>query len=417
MSQNTLVVADGTGLDVLNRINNALNTLVTNNSGSSAPSTTYGSMTWFDTTNTKLKLRNGANTEWRQIPVLSVNSDLGIGNNNPLAKIHATGSSTYGTIYAEHPGNTSYGTAIQVATTGGTDDPAISWENYNGGSPVRYSISCTDDGGLAFNSGGHYGSFGTYRAKFDSSGRFVIGATSPQVYAGSLYPYFQVVGTTAEQTSIASSRFANDGTSPQVRLAKSRGTSIGTQTIVQNGDTLGVVSFWGSDGSGFALAAGVYGVSDGTPVSGTSMPGALSFRTTPNGSISPVENAKIDKSGVFYMNSGYGSAGAAYGCRAWVNFNGTGTVAIRGSGNVSSITDNGNGDYTLNFTTAMPDANYAVSGIGSREQGPQPQSVMVALSSSSAYLSKTASAVQIYSSDTDSLVLFDTFDMNVAIFR
>jgi hypothetical protein len=48
-------------------------------------------------------------------------------------------------------------------------------------------------------------------------------------------------------------------------------------------------------------------------------------------------------------------------CRAWVNFNGTGTVAIRASFNVSSITDNGTGDYTVNFTNAMPDANYAVN--------------------------------------------------------
>jgi len=46
--------------------------------------------------------------------------------------------------------------------------------------------------------------------------------------------------------------------------------------------------------------------------------------------------------------------------KAWVNFNGTGTVAIVGSFNVSSITDNGTGDYTVNFTTAMPNANYAV---------------------------------------------------------
>jgi hypothetical protein len=51
-----------------------------------------------------------------------------------------------------------------------------------------------------------------------------------------------------------------------------------------------------------------------------------------------------------------------YGCRAWVNFNGTGTVAIRGSGNVSSITDNGTGQYTVNFTTAMPDVNYSLHG-------------------------------------------------------
>ncbi len=48
-----------------------------------------------------------------------------------------------------------------------------------------------------------------------------------------------------------------------------------------------------------------------------------------------------------------------YAARAWVNFNGTGTVAIRASGNVSSITDNGTGDYTANFSTAMADANYS----------------------------------------------------------
>jgi hypothetical protein len=51
--------------------------------------------------------------------------------------------------------------------------------------------------------------------------------------------------------------------------------------------------------------------------------------------------------------------------KAWVNFNGTGTVAIRASFNVTSITDNGTGSYTINFTTALPDANYVVSGTAS----------------------------------------------------
>ena len=55
--------------------------------------------------------------------------------------------------------------------------------------------------------------------------------------------------------------------------------------------------------------------------------------------------------------------------KAWVNFNGTGTVAIRDSFNVSSITDNGTGDYTVNFTTAMPNANYSVCGNGSPDYG------------------------------------------------
>ena len=65
----------------------------------------------------------------------------------------------------------------------------------------------------------------------------------------------------------------------------------------------------------------------------------------------------------------FNASGSApvYACRAWVNFNGTGTVAISGSGNVSSITDNGTGDYTANFTTAMPDANYSLVGATTRE--------------------------------------------------
>ena len=60
----------------------------------------------------------------------------------------------------------------------------------------------------------------------------------------------------------------------------------------------------------------------------------------------------------------FNASGSApvYACRAWVNFNGQGTVAIRASGNVSSITDNGTGEYTLNFATAMPDANYSMVG-------------------------------------------------------
>ena len=48
--------------------------------------------------------------------------------------------------------------------------------------------------------------------------------------------------------------------------------------------------------------------------------------------------------------------------KAWVNFNGTGTVAIRASYNVSSITDNGTGNYTVNFTNAFSDTNYSAIG-------------------------------------------------------
>lgn len=74
----------------------------------------------------------------------------------------------------------------------------------------------------------------------------------------------------------------------------------------------------------------------------TTIDGSAGITTNAGGSVNP--STTID--------------GINYSCRAWVNFNGTGTVAIRASGNVSSITDNGTGDYTVNFTTAMVDANY-----------------------------------------------------------
>jgi hypothetical protein len=102
-----------------------------------------------------------------------------------------------------------------------------------------------------------------------------------------------------------------------------------------------------------------------TPLLGTPTSGNLANCTFPTlnqnttGSAATVTGNATGST--FGFNSGYGSVATAYGCRAWVNFNGTGTVAIRASGNVSSITDNGTGDYTVNFTTAMPDANYAFS--------------------------------------------------------
>jgi hypothetical protein len=72
-----------------------------------------------------------------------------------------------------------------------------------------------------------------------------------------------------------------------------------------------------------------------------------------------VEQMRLNSAGDLQMNSGYGSVATAYGCRAWVNFNGTGTPAISASGNVSSITDNGTGNYDVNFTNAMPNTAYA----------------------------------------------------------
>ena len=113
----------------------------------------------------------------------------------------------------------------------------------------------------------------------------------------------------------------------------------------------------------------------------------------------------------FGFNSGYGSVATVYGCRAWVNFDGTGTVAIRASGNVSSITDNGTGDYTVNFTTAMIDANYAIVSIG----GDLTQSVLGTIGLITATL-PTTSAFRVGATSGAGSAL-DNSQMLFAIFR
>ena len=118
-----------------------------------------------------------------------------------------------------------------------------------------------------------------------------------------------------------------------------------------------------------------------------------------------------DASANIQFNSGYGSVATAYGCRAWVNFNGTGTVAIRASGNVTSITDNGTGDYTVNFTTSMPDANYAFFGTAGRSASNADSLVNENVSTV-----PTTSAVR-FGTTTGAGTLTDMSYVNVSIFR
>ena len=100
-----------------------------------------------------------------------------------------------------------------------------------------------------------------------------------------------------------------------------------------------------------------------------------------------------------------------YTAKAWVNFNGTGTVAIRASGNVSSITDNGTGNYTVNFTNAMPDTNYAFVAttrntvVGAVIPQPLPDTTL------------TTSAIAFNCFQSNSLTVYDPLYAYVAIFR
>ena len=128
------------------------------------------------------------------------------------------------------------------------------------------------------------------------------------------------------------------------------------------------------------------------------------------------------KTGTVQNNTGTGapvfknSSGTEIGqlCKAWVNFNGTGTVAIRTNFNVSSITDNATGDYTVNFTTAMANVNYCVSGTAADLRSGTSYRWIVIGSINSSNYAKTTSGVRLqagYSSDN----IEDAEQVNVVI--
>ena len=156
-------------------------------------------------------------------------------------------------------------------------------------------------------------------------------------------------------------QLASNGTTTAVTIDTSQNVGIGTVSPATKLQVAGTTKIGVTGTNGVLQLART---SDGATITnfktdGTS--GIIDSAVDTIFQINTAEAMRIDSSSNLLFNSGYGSVAKAYGCRAWVNFNGTGTPAIRGSGNVSSITDNGEGRYAINFTTAMPDANYGAN--------------------------------------------------------
>jgi hypothetical protein len=127
-----------------------------------------------------------------------------------------------------------------------------------------------------------------------TTGEIVSGATSVPLVGG-----LQGLVSTQRTGSVGYSavRWTNNAFSPFVSLAKSRGTSIGSNAIVQNGDQLGIIEFAGDDGTDLvSVGAQILASVDGTP-GANDMPGRLEFRTTADGDSSPTERMRIDSAG------------------------------------------------------------------------------------------------------------------------
>lgn len=170
----------------------------------------------------------------------------------------------------------------------------------------------------------------------DSSGRVLVATTSNSSASSAQFSNLQVSGNSSDGTG---------GGSFSVNLGNSG------NSLTNNGFVGGL--YYASTSGEFAA---IEARADGNCGSGD-YPGRLIFSTTADGASSPTERMRIDSSG--NINVG-GAVTAENTAKMWINFNGTGTISIRDSFNVASITDNGTGDYTFTFTNAMPNANYCV---------------------------------------------------------
>jgi hypothetical protein len=221
-----------------------------------------------------------------------------------------------------------------------------------------------------------------------STGNVGIGTSSPNarietnVSSGS-NEFRQSVAGTARAQFIASTTdqfivnlgsgaqtFYNGGTE---RMRITSGGDVGIGTISPNSYSGYTVLNLNNATSGSVIDLSVNGTRTGTLVAVANLCtlGAIGASADLNFLAGNSERMRITSAGLLQFNSGFGSVATAYGCRAWVNFDGTGTPTIRASGNVTSITDGGTGIFTVVITNAMPDVNYAavVSGASAATSG------------------------------------------------
>ena len=162
-------------------------------------------------------------------------------------------------------------------------------------------LSLTADNNIQYKSGGsqqHMFFKGSDEiARFDTSKRLLIGTSASRAPQG-INAALQVEGTDANTSSFSLIRNSANQHSPNLIFSKTRGTGVGSTTVVQNNDALGMIAWVGSDGSdSVSTAARITGAVDGTPGS-DDMPGRLEFLTTADGATTPTERMRITASGL-----------------------------------------------------------------------------------------------------------------------
>lgn len=209
------------------------------------------------------------------------------------------------------------------------------------------------------------------RLRITGSGQVGIGTQSPGFAV-------DVQGISDSNSKLATTRFSNDTTPVTLSLRKSRGATVGTNTIVQGSDGIGQITFEASNGTGYDVAASIRAIVDGAPGATLDMPGGLIFSTTPDGSATALERVRISSSGLVGINETSagaqlqvtngaadrktviikGAASQTANILEIQNSSGTGIFSVDQTGSISTIGTGGlvskvqNGEYVWLGTTA-----------------------------------------------------------------
>jgi hypothetical protein len=167
--------------------------------------------------------------------------------------------------------------------------------NYAGGAASITAVETTASNPVVRFLRSTNGSTTTETARFDASGRLLVGTSTSISTANGFTPSIQAAGTSA-LAAISIGRYVNSASAGQLQVQKSRSGTIGSHSIVSNNDDVGQITFEGSDGTNFIQAAIITAAVDGTP-GANDMPGRLVFSTTADGASTPTERMRIGRNG------------------------------------------------------------------------------------------------------------------------
>jgi len=276
--------------------------------------------------------KNGTNTPTANLP-MNTYRHTGVG-----AAVATTDYARFDQVISQ----TQNSTTTWAGTSGGTANaqtltltPAIT--AYVAGQSFRFIAGLASTGALTLQingiaspvtclSAGNQLAMGTF-----GSSNLVAGLTYEALYNGTNF----LLTTNLSQFV----RYTNDTSAATINLAKSRSTTAGTNTIVQNGDSLGAITFSGANGTGYTQGANIIATVDGTPGAANDMPTAMTFATTPDGSGTAVERMRINNVGRvgigtnspqagLHVKSSIGASGAAAIYSDWAGDTATHAITI-----------------------------------------------------------------------------------------